>query len=302
MLHKTLTMISAEPFCGKTLLMLAQAISLSSGKLLFGKYAPTELRRTLFIGQDAPTWDYARQCIKLVRGYGISAAELAELDTDLILNEGVFLNDKEFISWLRLWHEATQFEVLMLDTLASIHTMNENDNREMSHIMGVLKAIRDEFGCAIIFSHHTGKPSGEQVRSANYRSRGASAIPASVDFHFQLSRTAEDTVAITMPKGRGADDLDPPSAFTIVKSKDAEGNHSVRLELADAVNSEVSEQLFALLVMRPRKRKELVDMVQTMRPNMDADNVSKWVDNQLQAWKRSGAIESKERGIWELCS
>ena len=298
LLHKTVTMLSAEPFVGKTLLMLAMAISLNTGRPLFGKHNPEALRRVLFIGQDAPTWDYVRQARKLLRGYEIDAANYGELETDLILNENVRITDNNFIeNWLRPWHDATAFDVLMLDTLISVHSADENDNRQMSAVMSILKTIRDQFHCAVIFSHHLSKPQGDSPISANYRARGATAIAGGVDFHFQLHQGDSGQVNLLFPKGRGADGMEPPPYFTIVASGDAEDTRALTLVAPD--ENPRRARLVSLL-REPRTNKDLIQLILLAEPNLGKERAAKWVDNELQALKRAGVAESVSRGIWHL--
>ncbi len=296
LLHKTVTMLSAEPFSGKTLLMLAMAISLNTGRPLFGRHEPAELRRVLFIGQDAPTWDYIRQAQKLLRGYGIT--EYGNLETDLILNENIRITDQRFDSWLKEWHDAVGFDVLMLDTLISVHGADENDNRQMSAIMGILKRIRDLYGCTVLFSHHTSKPQqGDSPISANYRARGATAIAAGVDFHFQLIASGGGQVNLAMPKSRGADGMDPPPYFNIVQTGFTEDELAISFE---APNEDTRRGRFINLLKEPRNRKELIHFLLLAEPNLGKDRAEKWVDNELQALRRSGAAESTARGTWML--
>lgn len=296
LLDRTVTMLSSEPYCGKTMLMMAMAISLATGKPLFGHYKPRELRRSLFLGQDAPTWDYMRQALKLCNGYGLGPDDLRSFDVDLRLNEGLDLASKSFLTWLQEWHKVVGFDVLFIDTLREFHTMNENDSQQAGAVMRVLKAIRDQLDVAVIFSHHTNKPVADDQRSGNYRARGSSTIAGSIDFHFQLARNANDSIAITMPKGRGADDMEPPDAFRINEAIIDSGARAVTLDLDHAVASE--ELLFAAFASGgPQRTNDLVSLVQ--EGGMDAAKARRWVENRLQSLKASGKIENVARGKWQ---
>lgn len=296
LLHETLTMVSGEPYTGKTLFLIATALSLTSGKPLFGIYPPKELRRVLFIGQDAPTWDYAGQALKLARGYGIKPDDLKHYEVDFILNEGVILTDKPFLEWLGQWHEATKFEVLIIDTLLDVHTADENSNSQMRLVMKLLKNIRDTLGTAIIFSHHTSKPSIGDTRSANYMSRGATVIPGSSDFHFQL-RAGKDHVDMLWPKGRGASGMDPPTGFQIVES--VVGDQPAITLVAPSEDTRTAA-LAAGLSEGPTTRSVLIAEVLKHEPGLGAQRAAKWVDNQLQAMKKDGTAIQEARGRWKL--
>lgn len=296
LLENTLVMLSAEPYSAKTLTMLGMAISLASGKPLFGKYKPRELRRTLFIGQDAPTWDYANQATKLARGYGLTPESLRDADVDLILNEGVQVTDAAFRDWIAQWHDATGFNVLMLDTLLEVHSADENSNREMSQVMRILKAIRNEFNVTVIFSHHTTKPQGPDAQvSANYRARGATVVAGTVDFHFQLRRSNKQ-VNLLMPKGRGADGLDPPTYFDIVEGEEGTGRY-VRLA---AGGEDVREAKVLALLGSPSKRGDMVKVVLSHEPGLGKERAEAWVDHQIVRWLKDEAIEKIGHGIYRL--
>ena len=296
LLHETLTMVSGEPYTGKTLFLIATALSLASGKPLFGLYPPKELRRVLFIGQDAPTWDYAGQALKLARGYGIKPEDLQHYEVDFILNEGVLITEKPFLEWLGQWYEATKFEVLMLDTLLDVHAADENSNSQMRLVMKLLKNIRDTFGTAVIFSHHTAKPSIGDTRSANYMSRGATVIPGSSDFHFQL-RAGKEHVDMLWPKGRGATGMEPPTGFKIVEST-IDGLPALQL-VAPSEDGRTGA-LKDTLAEGPQTRSVLIGRVLELEPGLGIQRAAKWVDNQLQAMKKAGQVKTERRGQWSL--
>lgn len=296
LLHETLTMVSGEPYTGKTLFLIAAALSLASGKPLLGQFPPKELRRVLFIGQDAPTWDYAGQAVKLARGYGIKPEDLQHFEVDFILNEGVIITEKPFLEWLGQWHEATKFDVLMLDTLLDVHSADENSNSQMRLVMKQLKTIRDTLGCAIVFSHHTGKQQMGDTRSANYMSRGATVIPGSSDFHFQL-RAGKERVDLLWPKGRGASGMEPPTGFVIQEST-IDGKPAIQLVAPS--ESARDSVLTDTLAEGPTTRSVLIGKVLELEPGLGMQRAAKWVDNQLQTMKKDGAVKTERRGQWSL--
>jgi len=297
LLHETLTMVSGEPYTGKTLFLLAAALALATGKPLLGSYTPKELRRVLFIGQDAPTWDYAGQAMKLARGYGIKPEDLKHYEVDLILNEGIVITDATFLDWLNEWYKATKFEVLMLDTLLDVHTADENSNSQMRVVMKLLKTLRDTFNCAILFSHHTAKPMLGDVRSANYLSRGATVIPGSSDFHFQL-RQGKKHVDMLWPKGRGASGMEPPTGFTINEFL-VDGLPAIRLDAPTEIDR------MAVLqgaLGEGTTRALAIAAILKEEPGLGVQRAAKWVDNALQALKTEGKATQEKRGHWKLCS
>lgn len=67
--------------------------------------------------------------------------------------------------------------LLVFDTFTRFHSMNENDNGQMSQVVGCFERIAAETGAAVLFLHHASKGAalnGQQ--SEQQASRGASAI------------------------------------------------------------------------------------------------------------------------------
>lgn len=293
-LDDTLTMISAPPYSGKSLLLAAMVVSLDSGLPLFGKFAPNGVKKVLALLQDAPTWDYAEQFRKIIRGYGLVKEQRELLDTHLIINRGLQLTDPEFMTQLRIWFTHSPFDVLCLDALWTFHSLNENDNSQMAFVMGTLKRIRNEFGCAVIFTHHTAKLRAEdQGMDANYRARGATVIPASVDFHFAMKRIGP-RIMLQMPKGRGAD-VEQLIHFDITEVDHPEG---VALKL-DAPKPEATRQGKVLDYLKEnRKREDLVAYMKAAE-NMTEARARKAVDNDLRLLRSLGKIARVGYGIWK---
>ncbi len=168
LLHRTVTVIGADPHSGKTAMMLDMAICLESGKKLFG-VLDVMPARTLFIGTDP-----------------------------------------EFHLWLRAYHEAKPFDVLMLDTALDMHPFDENDNTEMSKFGKILKGIRDKLGCSIVVAHHLSHPQKDMAR----RIRGGSVLRGNIDFEIILTpkdpRTSNPrrvSMNVSKARGFGADDV-----------------------------------------------------------------------------------------------
>jgi len=220
--ERTLLMISAEPGCGKTALSLAAALALDTMTPLLGTFAPRERRRTFFLGNDAPDWDYAEVFRKLGRGIGLSTAQQDDCQVDFLTNEGGSLTDKRFLAVIQKWHEEVAYNVVIFDTLASFHDLDENDTRQMGAIMAILKRLRDSFNCTVIFTHHSRKPSGDEPMSANYSARGNSVISGSIDFHLHLRRSA-NKIRMSLAKGRGSEKLPADAAFEILEGECQDG-------------------------------------------------------------------------------
>lgn len=295
MLDDTLTMISAPPYSGKSLLLAAMVVSLDTGLPLFGRFAPNGVKKVLTLLQDAPTWDYAEQFRKICRGYGLSKEQMELLDAQLIINRGLQLTDPEFMNQLRVWYGHSPFDVLCLDALWTFHSFNENDNSQMAFVMAQLKRIRTELGAAVIFTHHTAKLRAEDAgMDANYRSRGATVIPASVDFHFAIKRSG-NRILLQTPKGRGAD-VEQIVPFDIVEVDHPDG---MALKFEARKPEENRQGKLLEFMAEPRKREDLIAFVRAEDPKLTEARAKKAVDNDLQLLRAYQKVERVGYGIWK---
>ena len=297
LLDNTLTMVTAPPFTGKSMLLAAMAVSLDSGLPLMGRFAPAEGKRVLAFLQDAPTWDYAEQLGKVVRGYGLTKEQQALLETRLVLNRGVQLTDPKFLPMVEEWHKTEPFDVLLLDAFWTLHGLNENDNSQMGYVIGALKRMR-EWGLSIIFTHHDRKPTlADSGMNANYRARGATVISAGVDFHVILRRV-RDRVQIILPKARGG-----MESLLYYDMKDTNHPDGPAVALV-TTNLEDTRQGFVLkqLANGPQTRAQLIAAMWKENGDMTRGKVERAVDNDLQLLRSVGKVQNVRHGVWSLPS
>jgi KaiC/GvpD/RAD55 family RecA-like ATPase len=295
LLQKAVTMVSAEPFTGKSMFALALTLALDSNRALMGTFNPMERRKVLFIGQDSPEWDYAEQIRKLVAGYELTSDDLDKLDSEAIFNDGFDILDKGRVELLHNYYDEHGFDVIIFDTLASIHTLDENSNREMGYVMRALKNLRDKFQCTVIFTHHDSKPNGDE-RSAVYRPRGASIISGSCDVHISLRSGSDGSVKLTMPKGRGISSHRRRVVYTMDDCGTPD-NPGVRL-VAKQEGPDFIKVVEAALKKGATSRLELVTAVR--ESGCPAAQSGTATDNALAALLRAGKVERPARGKWKL--
>lgn len=274
---KTLTVISSDPHSGKSVLVLEIALCLATETPLFGRYEIPQRRQPLVIGQDAPSWDYAEIFRKLARSKGEK-----DVPVDFMLNTGLDILSREFASKIEAAHDAVNFNVLIIDTLKSLHNADENSTREMGIVMDTLKSLRDNLRIPILFCHHDVKPT-EVTRSAVYKLRGNSVIAGSIDFHLALSRVG-GAVTLTMPKGRGAEsfDKDNPVRFTL---EDGETTEGPTLTLKGTPAPDITGVLKSIVTTRMH-RKEIFNQMKSQ----GHDHPIALMDNSLVALRRQGIV------------
>lgn len=93
-----------------------------------------------------------------------------------------------------------KYDLLVFDTQSRVLAMEqENDNSEANMLVGLLRRIANESGCAILLIHHSTKGEGGK---AVYRGRGASAIAGAVDVVLNMQSVYEDTLKLSVDKHR----------------------------------------------------------------------------------------------------
>jgi hypothetical protein len=276
------------------------AVSLDTGLPLLQRFAPAEDKRVLMIAQDAPTWDYAGQLNKLIRGYNLDVDTRAMLDTRLILNRGIQLTDKDFFKELEKQKAETDFNVVLLDAFWTLHSLNENDPSQMGIIMSRLKHIREAFECAVVFAHHERKPmGGDAPMSANYKARGSSVIPASVDFNLALSRSGP-RVKVQVAKGRGADD----ESLLFYDITDVSHPEGAAIELRGVNLGNTRQGQVLAFIAEERARKDIVRHMQELYTEQPLSKVEKAVDNDLRLLRsvRKAEQVAGKFGVWRALS
>ena len=94
--------------------------------------------------------------------------------------------------------------LLILDTLRSFHSSDENNSTSMSVLIGYLRAIAARTGCAIVFLHHTSKSSATSGQGDQQQaSRGSSVLTDNIRWQAYLSgMTSEEAEKFTDEDGQ----------------------------------------------------------------------------------------------------
>jgi len=295
LLSHSLTMVSGEPFAGKTMFLMALLASLDCGEPLFGAFAPAPYQSVLFMGQDAPTWDYLGQYQKIARGMGLEVFK--HPSAGFLLNTGMDLGNPSTISIIERGIDLYGFNVLVLDTLLEFHSMEENSNTEMKRIMGVLKHLRDKHGVSILFTTHLGK--SNDGRSANYRARGAVNISGSVDQHVVISPHSEGGFRFKIPKGRGGDKK-KEAAYALFHPSVINGEPALRIEYGESPYKARQALVEQLLTSGPAPRKEIYLALARAHPDWTEEDAQYRTSNTLKYLLSRKMITKLERGLYSL--
>lgn len=204
--ERSLTLVSAEPFSGKSVLFSALACAIAYGRPFLGTWPPMP-QRCLYLALDSPSWDTWSILSKIKHGMQIESAvwedatwvERTYPHLGLVFGHGFDLMRGDLEAVLGARHEHSP-RVVFIDTLRNTHALDESDAGTMSLVMRRLRAVAER-GCAVVLAHHTAK---SPALSGGYSARGSTVIPAAADTHILLRRRGE-VVRAQWVKGRGGD-------------------------------------------------------------------------------------------------
>lgn len=201
-LDQAVGIIGGEPKSYKSFVSAQIATCVAAGKPIFGKYAVTQGRVLMFNAEDRPQMTRSR-IAQMCRALDV---DLATLDVHLISIPVFRLDDDEQVASLRRTVAKLKPTLLILDPLRDLHGKDENDAQVVAALLGHLRVIQREYGCAVLLVHHMAKQS-EIKRRAGQRLRGSSALHGWVDSALYLQH--KDGAIEVQPEHRAAPSPNP---------------------------------------------------------------------------------------------
>ena len=184
---------------GKTMLALQLAITVSSGhdllQLELLNWTCKTGKVVFFSGED--DLEVLQKRVHTM-GEHMPPAQREIMYQNLEVASLVGLMSKiDDFDWLQFFSDRTKgARLVVFDTLRRFHNRDENDNGEMSELLGHLEALCLEHNTTIIFLHHTNKGTGAEV--TQHASRGASALTDNVRWQVNLATMSEDEAKTAM--------------------------------------------------------------------------------------------------------
>lgn len=178
----TVSVIGGAAKSAKTWMGLDLAVSVASATPCLGVFAVEQPGPVLaYLAEDS--LEMARQRVEgICRVRGIP---LASLELHLITAPTLRLDVATDLERLSATVDALEPRLLLLDPLVRMHDANENDSREISHLLAGLRSLQRLHDLAITLVHHTRKngsgPAGLSLR-------GSSDIYAWLDSFAYLQR------------------------------------------------------------------------------------------------------------------
>jgi hypothetical protein len=228
-----ITVISGSPGTFKTYTVLDLAMSVASGKKLFGQFA-TQQSAVLLIDEDNEEALRHRRLNQL----GLPSG----LPIYFTPSKG-FVAEDEMIDDVIRSCKKHDIKLVIIDCLARIHDTDENKSGDMSGVFKKLKRF-SENGIAVVMTHHNNKKGATDDSGLSNAMRGSSDIFASVDTHMAVMRKGKHTLRFVQTKQRYAEEIDP---FKVVVEVD-KVKDSFRFEYEGSLGKEdrAQEKLLAL--------------------------------------------------------
>lgn len=184
LIRKFVSVTVAPGGVGKSSLLIAEALALTTGKPLVGQWVGSPLRVWLWNLED-PRDELQRRIQAACQHYGLSPADIGdrlfidtgreqELCTAVTTRNGAQIV-RPAIDNLTAELTANAIDVLIVDPFISSHQVAENDNPAMDMVAKEWGRVADRTRSAIELVHHTRKLSGDVEVTAE-SSRGAKAL------------------------------------------------------------------------------------------------------------------------------
>jgi RecA-family ATPase len=200
-----ITIVHGASGTGKSLLALDAALAAANPERRFlSLYGVEKPRNVLYVDEDSNS---AAEFNARVKAMGVGEAERERFFR--LCCQGIKIDTDDSLKKLYATCKSKGVELLVLDSLKTLHSKTESNNDEMRAVMDRLKAFTRE-GISVLLVHHDGK-SGEDgsLGLRQWRARGASAIVDACDLSLALIQDSEveGTVILTPGKRRSKNTL-----------------------------------------------------------------------------------------------
>ena len=215
----TVSIIGGDGGVGKSWLVLYLALCVASGQALFGKFKVKQGKVLLIDEEDALPLIHQRMS-KLMNGMELRNPN--DIPLLILDNKGLQLQDHDSYERLSILILKEKPTLVTLDSLIRVHNADENSANEMNDVLRRAKALIANFDSAMVFTHHTRKPSKDSY-TAGQMLRGSGDIRNFVDSYLYMRGNGIEKTLIH-DKSRWA----PPVPEFKIKLEDAaSGNATV---------------------------------------------------------------------------
>lgn len=183
------TVFAAPGGQGKTSVLISQIIAMCSGRNLLGE-KPVRPLRVLYHSAEDDLEEAGKRIAAAAAHHGVTPADIGGR---LFVTSGRGQGARP-ISLARMGPNGPEevpgmfdalsdlalscaADVIVLDPMAAVHSVVENDNPAMNFLVDLLRQLADRTGAAVVLAHHTSKAAAQDMDGAGAGAvRGASAI------------------------------------------------------------------------------------------------------------------------------
>lgn len=265
--------LAGQPNLGKSWIAFDAALSVASGTDFLGRF-PTTQGAVLIVDEEGSRYStYNRMKMLLKdRDYGY------DLPIFHSIQKGVKLDTPRGQHIVQRMVERYRPRLMIFDSMVRLHSGDENSSRDMARLFEFPKRLQDAYGVAIVFLHHTRKPSKDDINDPGNLMRGSGDI-----------RGWPDGILVALPR---ESEMYAGVGLTLhhVKSRDHEKLHPFRVGIIVDNDEE-----YARVSYQGSKRED-EQHEQDRRVVADALRVGEWVTAAKVAI-RAGMAEVDAVGI-----
>jgi hypothetical protein len=173
--RKLLSAIAATGGTGKSMLVIAEALAIATGKPILGESLPMGALRVWHINSEDDKEELDRRFEAAIQHHGVSEADLGDR-LFYTGNETRFVVAKSDRNGLTIANPVVEsikteikrlgIDVLTIDPFVSTHTVSENDNGAIDAVAKLWGRISQECNCSVVLVHHMRKPASAKPGQA----------------------------------------------------------------------------------------------------------------------------------------
>ena len=203
------------PETNKTWLTIDLAIEAARGGGEWVGLFPVKPARVLFIDQERFKGETQRRFKATIRAKGINPKSLNDT-LHIQCGTSLKLDDQTSFDAFKRNLERIKPDLIIIDSFATVHSVNENSRMEVQQVMNKVKQIRDEFKCSVLFIDHENKSvfsdAANNVNPSAFRMVGSVGKTAAAEFQLTVRKIDATHAAIYHTKSTLASAWEP---FTV---------------------------------------------------------------------------------------
>lgn len=192
--NKSIGFIVGLPETGKTWACIDLAIEAATGGKWLGQFG-LGISKVLFIDQERFKGETKRRFKAVLAAKGLSPKAVGNLS--IKCGTSIKIDLEHSYNAFRKELERLKPELVIVDSLATFHTKEENSRKDIQEVLERIKGLRNEFGCTFLFIHHENKLSFQSKEEGKEPSlaemSGNIAIPAAAEVVLTMRKRIDGT-------------------------------------------------------------------------------------------------------------